>query len=337
MAVGLFHPIKINKLELKNRIMMSPMCQYKGKDGYPLDWHFIHYGSRAIGGVGFICIEMTNVEKRGRITENCLGLWSENQVPAYKKIVDFCKDQGAKVCIQLAHAGRKSEISDETAVAPSAIPFSNKYSTPKELTKKDIHNIIDYFGESARLAVKAGFDAIEIHGAHGYLIHQFLSPLSNNRKDEYGDYGRFANEVICTVRKNIPEDMPLIMRISGKEYSEGGYNIEHILQYIPDFISLGVDAFDVSSGGNDPNRPEVFPAYQIELGKQIKDICTVPVIGVGRLEVPFIADSVIKDEMVDMVAIGRGLLKNPHWAKQAAEKLKRELTLPGVYGMGWNI
>jgi NADPH2 dehydrogenase len=334
---GLFDPIQIKGLQLKNRVMMSSMCQYQAEnlDGTPVDWHFIHYTSRAIGGTGLIFFEMTDIEPRGRITDKCLGIWSEDQIPAYKRIVDACHKYDAKVGLQIAHAGRKSVIEEGDIVAPSEIRFSENSPIPRELRKDEIEAIIEGFGKSTALAVKAGFDVIELHGAHGYLIHQFLSPASNKRKDEYGQFHRFPKEVIKIVKANMPEEMPLIMRISAVEYREGGYGFDHMLDLIPGFVEAGIDVFDVSTGGDGPVRPHVYPAYQVKYAETIKKTFNIPVINVGSLENPQVAESVIRNEEADIIAIGRGMLRNPYWAKEAAKLFGIDLELPGVYNMGY--
>ncbi|MCL7749601.1 NADH:flavin oxidoreductase/NADH oxidase [Halalkalibacter alkaliphilus] len=335
---NLFSSFSLNGLELTNRIMMSPMCQYqvKQKDGCPTDWHYTHYTSRAIGGTGLVFFEMTNVEPRGRITEHCLTLYSKEQVPKFKRIVDACHEYGAKVGLQIAHAGRKSTIKGSDIVGPSSLPFSPDSPCPRALMEDEIKEIVQCFAESASLAVKAGFDTIELHGAHGYLLHQFMSPVSNKRKDKYGEYTAFPLEVIKAVRASIPSSMPLIMRVSAREYGEQSYDLDHVLSMIPEFIKAGVDAFDVSTGGNSPVRPEVYPGYQVKYAKKIKEIFGIPVIAVGRLENPDIAEKVIRDKEADIVAIGRGMLRSPYWAKEASLHVKENLELPGVYDMGYS-
>jgi NADPH2 dehydrogenase len=333
----IFEPIKLKGVTINNRIMLSPMCQYQvtKKDGTPNEWHYVHLVTRAVGDVGLICFEMTNVEPRGRITENCLGIWDEKQVDDYRKIVKACQSYGSKVAIQIAHAGRKSTIENGDIVGPSSIPFSESSPVPRELEIGEIKEIVKKFGKSTKLAVEAGFDVIELHGAHGYLLHQFLSPRSNKRTDEYGEYDRFPLEVIKEVRKNMPEDMPLVLRISAVEYGEEGYNFGHIQKYISKFNEAGVDAFDVSSGGNSPNRPEVFPAYQVKYAETIKKEYNLPVISVGALEDPLVAERVVQQKQADMIAIGKGLLRYPYWLKEAAEILGVQYELPGVYNMGY--
>jgi NADPH2 dehydrogenase len=333
---SIFDPITVKGLELSNRVMMSPMCQYQAyeKDGSPGDWHFVHYTSRAIGGVGLIMIEMTNVEPKGRITEHCLGLWSEDHISPFNRLIESCHQYGSKVGIQIAHAGRKSTIEGEDIVAPSSIPFSEQSAVPRELSIGEIKNIITKFGNSTKLAVQAGVDTVELHGAHGYLLHQFMSPFSNKRTDEYGEYSKFPLEVIKIVRDNMPDDMPLIMRISATEYDEGGYNFEHMKAMIPSFIEAGVDVFDVSTGGNGPTRPATYPAYQVQYAEKVRKLFNIPVISVGRLENPLVAEAVVGNEQTDMVAIGKGLLRKPYWMKEASRSLNQEVKLPGVYDMG---
>lgn len=336
---GLFTPFNYKGLQLKNRIMMSSMCQYQAEnnDGTPTEWHFIHYVSRAIGGTGLIFLEMTNVELRGRITDQCLTLHSKDQVPHYKRIVDECHKYGAKIGIQIAHAGRKSVVAENDLVGPGEEPFSDDSSVPRALSTEEVKEVIKKFGVSASLAVEAGFDAIEIHGAHGYLLHQFMSPASNQRNDLYGEYHLFPVEVIKEIRKVIPAEMPLILRISAVEYGENGYDFDHMLKLIPHFIEAGVDLFDVSSGGNDSVKPKVYPAYQAKYAQAIKEKFTVPVISVGRLENPHVAESIIREDRADIIAIGRGLLSTPYWPKEAALQLKQEVTLPGVYDLGYSL
>ncbi|RPF54229.1 NADH:flavin oxidoreductase/NADH oxidase [Aquisalibacillus elongatus] len=334
---NLFDPIELKGVTIPNRVMLSPMCQYQVQtnDGTPDDWHHVHLTSRAVGGVGLVCYEMTNIESNGRITENCLGLWNDNHVKAYQQINQSIKRYGSKSAIQIAHAGRKSKIEDEDIVGPSPVPFSEDTPVPRELTTNEVKELVKKFGQSTQLAVDAGFDVIELHGAHGYLLHQFLSPRSNHRDDEYGAYDRFPLEVIREVRANMPESMPLILRISAVEYGEDGYDFDHIKQFIPTFIEAGVDAFDVSTGGNSPNRPETYPGYQIEYAETIRKEFQIPVISVGALEDPELANNVIKNEQADMVAIGRGLLRQPYWPKEAAEQLGYDFNLPGVYNVGY--
>lgn len=339
--INLFSPYKLKGMELKNRIIMSPMCQYSvdKKDGIATEWHYLHYVSRAVGGAGMIMIEMTDVEPDGRISDFDLGLWSDEQIPALKRIVDACHGYGAKVGIQIAHAGRKAEDA-QVPVAPSAIPFDENSKMPRALTTSEVKNMVEKFRKAVQRAVKAGVDTIELHGAHGYLIHQFHSPLTNKRDDEYGkDLTRFGREVIQAAKAEMPEDMPLVMRISAKEYIEGGYGIKESIAFAKEYQKTGIDTFDISSGGEGPiaawGRPGTHAAYQVPLAKEMKLALGVPVIAVGRLEDPILANAVIGNEEADLVAIGRGMLKNPYWALEAEIKLKKESTAPRQYMTGF--
>lgn len=338
---NLFTPYKFKGMELKNRIIMSPMCQFSvdNKDGIATDWHYLHYVSRAIGGAGMIMIEMTDVEPDGRISDFDLGLWSDEQIPALKRIVDACHSYGAKVSIQIAHAGRKAEDA-AIPVAPSAIPFDQNSKTPRALSTEEVKGMVEKFRSAIARAVKAGFDAIEIHGAHGYLIHQFHSPLTNKRDDEYGkELTKFGREIIQAAKSEMPKDMPLIMRISAKEYVEGGYGIKESTEFAKVYQNAGVDIFDVSSGGEGPigawGRPGTHAAYQVPLAKEIRNALDVPVIAVGRLDDAILANAVIGNEEADLVAVGRGMLRNPYWSLEAAAKLKQETTIPRQYKFGF--
>ena len=342
--VTLNSPFTIKGLSLKNRIVMAPMCQYsvEKKDGIPNDWHFVHYLSRAVGGTGLIIVEMTNVEPDGRITDNCLGLWSDNHIPAFQKIVDGIHKQGSKAGIQIAHAGRKAQDAIQP-VAPSPItyptsPGQKPYLTPHELTIEEIKDLVEKFKQAARRAVEAGFDTIELHGAHGYLLHQFMSPNINVRTDEYGqDLAKFGVEVIQAVKSVMPEDMPLLMRMSAIEYMDGGYTIEHSLEMAKRFKEAGVDVFHISSGGEGPPgklRPGNYPGYQVSFARKFKEELDVPVIAVGILEEPQIAQYVLKNGDADLIAIGRGMLDDPYWAIHAIRETTGEVLPPKQYERG---
>lgn len=331
----------LKSLELKNRIVMPPMCQFSaaGKDGAATDWHFVHYVSRAIGGAGLIIIEMTNVEPDGRITDYDLGLWSDEQIPALKRIVDACHTYGAKVAIQIAHAGRKA-VDAAVPVAPSEIPYDEKSKTPRALSTTEVQEMVEKFRQAVQRAVKAGFDAIELHGAHGYLIHQFLSPITNKREDEYGqDRTLFGREIIEAAKAEMPIDMPLIMRISAREYMEGGYGLQESIVFSKAFKEAGVDILHISTGGEGPlgvfEKPGSHAAYQVSFAREIKKAVEVPVIAVGRLDDPILANAVIGNEEADLVAVGRGMLRNPHWALEAAAVLKQPVNPPRQYTSGF--
>ncbi|MFJ7744483.1 NADH:flavin oxidoreductase/NADH oxidase [Peribacillus sp. NPDC097295] len=337
----LFSPYTIKNLELKNRVVMPPMCQYSvyAEDGIPTSWHQHHYVSRAIGGTGLIIVEMTDVEPAGRITNRDLGLWSDDQVGAFTKIVDEVHQHGAKIAIQIAHAGRKAEDA-ETPVAPSAIAFDENYKTPRALETEEVKGMVEKFRLAVRRAVQAGFDAIELHGAHGYLIHQFTSPLTNKREDEYGkDLTKFGVEVIKAAKSEMPADMPLIMRISAKEYVDGGYGIEESIEFSKVFKEAGVDMFHVSSGGEGPigadGRPGTHASYQTPLAREIKKALDIPVIAVGRLEDPILANSIIGNEEADLVAVGRGMLRQPYWTLEASKTLNKKIELPEQYELAF--
>jgi NADPH2 dehydrogenase len=330
---GLFDPFELKSLQLKNRIMMSPMCQYSvwAKDGAPNEWHYVHYVSRAVGGVGLVMMEMTDVVPDGRITVYDLGLWDDAQIPAFQRIIDQLHGYGAKVGIQLAHAGRKAESPELRPEAPSAIAFSEKYRVPHALTVDEIRHLVDAFRQAARRAIVAGVDTLELHGAHGYLIHQFMSPLSNQRDDSYGEPTRFAVEVIEAVKSVMPTDMPLIMRLSATEYTERGYQFDQLLNMARVYRDHGVDMFDISSGGNAVVAIHDYPGYHIPYASMVKQTLDVPVIGVGRLESYDLAASVIERGEVDLVALARGLLRDPYWPNSAAFSLNGRVQVPAEY------
>lgn len=338
---NLFTPYKLKGLELKNRIVFPPMCQYsvEKKDGIATDWHFVHYVSRAIGGTGLIIIEMTDVEPNGRISDYDLGLWSDEQIEPLRRIVDECHKYGAKVAIQIAHAGRKAEDA-EIPVAPSPIAFDENYNTPRELTTREVKEMVEKFRLAVRRAVKAGFDTIEIHGAHGYIIHQFHSPLTNKRSDEYGkDLTLFGSEIIKVAKEEMPEDMPLIMRISAIEYVEGGYGIETGIKLAKAYKEAGVDMFHISAGGEGKiaaaGKPGTHAAYQVPYARAIKENINTEIIAVGRLDEPELANSIIGNEEADLVAVGRAMFRNPYWALNAASKLNEKVKITRQYKLGF--
>ncbi|PGM56084.1 NADH:flavin oxidoreductase/NADH oxidase [Bacillus sp. AFS053548] len=334
---NLFKPFKYKGLEIKNRVVMPPMCQYSVhlKDGIPTDWHFVHYTSRAIGGTGLIIIEMTNVEDRGRISDYCLGIWSDDHIPAFKRIIDECHKYGAKVAIQIAHAGRKAEDAP-IPVSSSPNAFNEKSKTPHELTTLEVKEMVEKFKKGVERAVLAGVDTIELHGAHGYLIHQFASAYTNQRTDEYGqDKFLFGKEVIKAAKSVMPADMPLIMRISALEYVDGGYGLDYSFEMAKAFRDAGVDIFHISSGGEGPigsgGRPGSHPGYQVKLAEQIKKEVEIPVIAVGKLDDANLAESVLGNQEADLIAVGRGMLSNPYWANQASILLDGKPLTPKPY------
>lgn len=333
----LFTPIQLNQLELKNRIVMAPMCQYSvtAEDGKPNDWHFVHYTTRAIGGVGLVLVEMTDVHPDGRISNNDLGLWSDDQIAAHSRIVESVRANGAHIGIQLAHAGRKAQDA-ETPVAPSAIRFEGEhFKTPRALSADEVKEMVENFRRAAKRAVHAGYEMIELHGAHGYLIHQFQSPLTNQRSDAYGkDLSLFGSEVIAAVKSEMPSGMPLCLRITAVEYASGGYDIPYILDIAKSYHKRGLDAFHVSSGGEGvpgARRPGNYPGYQVPFARAFKETFDVPVIAVGMLEDAALAESVVANGDADMVAIARGLLRDPYWPIHAAKILRHEAEVPRQY------
>ncbi len=339
--INLFTPFKIKELSLKNRIVMPPMCMYsvEKKDGYVTDWHVQHYATRAVGGAGLIIIEMTDIEPDGRITDNDLGLWEDGQIAGIKKIVDAVHQAGAKIAIQIAHAGRKATDAKQP-ISASAIPYDAQSKIPRELSKNEIEILIEKFRQSVRRAVQAGVDAVEIHGAHGYLIHQFQSAYTNQRTDEYGkDLSLFGKKVIEAVKAELPATMPLIMRISAVEYVAGGYGLAESLAFSKVYKEAGVDMFHISSGGEGPigssGRPGANAAYQVPFAQAFKAALQVPVIAVGKLDDPIVANAVIGNQAADLVAVGRGMLRNPYWSLGASVQLHEKITIPKQYERGF--
>lgn len=323
-------PFELKGLRLKNRIVMPPMCQYsvEAKDGKPTSWHFVHYVSRAVGGTGLIIIEMTDVEPDGRITDHDLGLWSDEQIPAFERIISEVKKYGSKVAIQIAHAGRKA-LDAPVPVSSSALPVSEKFKVPRALTTTEVKEMVGKFREATRRAIAAGVDTIELHGAHGYLIHQFHSPLINHREDEYGqDLARFGVEVIQAMKSVMPEQMPLIMRISAVEYMDGGYGLEHSMEMARRYKEAGVDLFHVSSGGEGAvgiREIPSHPGYQVPLARAIKQALDIPVIAVGHLDHPQLAEATVGNGDADLIGVARGMLRDPYWALHAIQTLDRQV------------
>ncbi|WP_100407963.1 NADH:flavin oxidoreductase/NADH oxidase [Bacillus solitudinis] len=318
---SILDPFQLKGLQLKNRIVMSPMCQYSvtAKDGKPNDWHFSHYTSRAIGGTGLIIIEMTDVEPDGRISDYDLGIWSDEHIEPFKRLINACQSYGAKVAIQIAHAGRKAEDAS-IPVSSTSMAFSKKYKQPKELTTAEVEQLVFKFEEACSRAVKAGVDTIELHGAHGYLIHQFHSPLTNQRTDKYGkDRSLFGVEIIKAAKRVLPNTMPLTMRISAVEYAENGYDLNYSIELAKRYMEAGVDMFDISTGGESDTGPSVAgPGYQVEFAHAIKKSLNIPVLTVGRMEDPHLSEQVVNDEKADLVSVGRGMLRHPYWANEAS-------------------
>ncbi|MDR0879958.1 MAG: NADPH dehydrogenase NamA [Clostridioides sp.] len=333
----LYTPLKIKDLELKNRIVMPPMCMYSSEDGFANKWHQIHYSTRAIGGVGLIIVESTGVSPEGRISDKDLGLWDDNQVDKLKKIVKKVHAFGGKIAVQLNHAGRKCEVKELEIEAPSPILYSDDYSVPKEMSLSDIKETVSEFKSASRRALAAGFDMIEIHAAHGYLISEFLSPITNKRTDEYGgDYknrSRLLKEVIKAVSEVWPATKPLCLRVTADDYAEGGNgpsDLAEIINYVKDFGN-GVDLVDVSTGGVLPTAPKDFPGYQLPHAEIIRKETGLPVIGGGLITTAAQADNAIEDAQADLVYMGRELLRNPYFPLISAKGLGYDIEWPEQY------
>lgn len=327
----LFSPFDMKDLQLRNRIVMSPMVTNSAnEDGTVSDWHMVHYVSRAIGGVGLVMIEASPVESRGRLFRKDIGIWSDNHIERLAKLANQVHQAGAKIGIQLFHSGRKGRVKTEEIVAPSAIPFNEKSRTPKELTKDEIKEIIQAYQDGAKRALKAGMDVIEIHAAHGYLVNEFLSPLTNKREDEYG--GSFENrlkflvEIIRSVKEVWPATKPLFVRISAEEYHEDGLHVDDYVEIAKILKKEGVDLIDCSSGGVLPIRPpHIGPGYQVPYAEKIRREAEIATSAVGLLYEPALADEIIRNERADLIFLGRSLLYNPYWALDASRRLGAEI------------
>ncbi|TCW35822.1 NADPH2 dehydrogenase [Laceyella sacchari] len=336
----LFQPFTQKEVTLPNRVVCSPMCMYSaGDDGKVTDWHMVHYGTRAAGKVGLLMVEATAVEPRGRISTNDLGLWSDEQMDGLKQIVSFAHSQGSKTAIQLAHAGRKA-IVDEPIIAPSAIPFSEGDKTPLEMGKEEIAQVIEAFAQAARRASEIGFDIIEIHAAHGYLLNQFLSPLSNKRTDEYGGdlngRARLLKEVIQAVKAEWGTSRPLYVRISAVDYHPDGIQLADSVALARMMKEWGVDLVDVSSGGITPQPPDrIFPGYQVSYAETIKREAGIATGAVGLITTPEQAEEIIANGRADLVFLARVLLRDPYWTIHAAKKLGVEYIGPKQYKYGF--
>ncbi|MDF2943034.1 MAG: NADH:flavin oxidoreductase/NADH oxidase [Herbinix sp.] len=334
----LFSSYQLKNMELKNRIVMAPMCMYSSNlDGIAQDWHFTHYTTRAVGGVGLILLEATGVENRGRISDRDLGIWSEEHIDGLKQIVQSCKKHGAKVGVQLAHAGRKSEVLAEPSIAPSSIAFNDKYRTPIEMTKEDIKTVEVAFREAARRADQAGFDTIELHAAHGYLISEFLSPMTNKRTDEYGgseeNRVRFLKEILSEVKSVWPKDKPILVRVSAEDYAPEG-NHDSIVANMLLSVKDDIDLFNVSSGGVIDTAMKVYPGYQVKFAETIRKVTGIPVIAGGLITSPLMAEEILQNDRADFIFLGRELLRNPYWPLQAAKELRENIDWPKQYERG---
>src|SRR4051812_34223271 len=350
--IDLLSPLTIRGVTFRNRIVMSPMCQYSAQDGMADDWHLVHLGSRAVGGVALVIVEATAVTAEGRISPGDLGIWSDAHAEPLTRIARFVKSQGAVAGIQLAHAGRKAsndvpwktDLALKTAdeggwpvVGPSAIPFEADDPVPSALDEAQIEEVIAAFESAARRALRAGFQVIEIHAAHGYLLHEFLSPLSNQRDDQYGgsleNRMRLTIEVARRLRRLMPDELPLFVRISATDWVEGGWDLEQSVELSKRLKAEGVDLIDVSSGGLVPQaRIPVGKGYQVPFARQIRLAADIRTGAVGLITEPEHADSIITAGDANMVFIARELLREPYWALKAQHALGGEAAWPIAYG-----
>jgi 2,4-dienoyl-CoA reductase-like NADH-dependent reductase (Old Yellow Enzyme family) len=349
----LFSPIKIKNITLKNRIVMSPMCQYSAVDGVVNDWHLTHYVSRAVGGVGLIIQEATAVSPEGRISYADLGIWNDKQVEAMYKLNQKIKKYGCVPGIQIAHSGRKASaevawnggrqlhqgLNSWDTIAPSAVPFHEKDKLPIAMDVEMIQNVIQQFQDAASRALNAGYEVLEIHAAHGYLIHEFYSPLSNFRSDEYGgcfeNRIRFLLEIVQSVHKVWPSHLPLFVRISATDWIEGGWTIEDSVRLARILKSMQVDLIDVSTGANTPKAPIAIAAnYQVPFSEIIKRESNILTGAVGLIDNAQQAESILQNEQADLIFIGRKLLKDPYFALHAAQELDETILWPSQYLRG---
>lgn len=339
----LFEPIQTGSLHLKNRIVMAPMCMYevKKEDGILTPFHFAHYTSRSIGGVGLIFLEATAVTKQGRITANDLGIWNGEQTEKLAELVEQIHYTGSKIGIQLAHAGRKATDEPET-VAPSALLLNDSYKLPKELTTNEVRQIVEDFRAGAKRCQKAGFDAVQLHAAHGYLVNQFLSPLTNKRNDAYGSQTlenrfRLLKEITQAVQKEF--NGSIWVRISATDYDPLSTSMEEFGQILKWLKELSVEVVDVSTGGLLPKGPEkVFPGYQTGYAAQLKNETDLLISTVGKLGDPLLANYILESQQADLISLGRPLLINPNWAALAAKELRQPSfkAYNDSYGRGFN-
>jgi len=347
----LFSPLTIREVTLRNRSVVSPMCQYSCEDGFATDWHLVHLGSRAVGGAAIVFAEATAVTADGRISPADLGIWKDEHIKPLARVARFIKSQGAIPGIQLAHAGRKAStdtpwlggkpLSPEQGgwtpiYAPSPIPFSSGYQTPVALTIAGIADIVNAFAAAARRALDAGFEIVEIHGAHGYLGTEFLSPISNHRDDQYGgsfeNRTRFMREIVTAVRRIWPQRLPLFLRISATEWTDGGWNGDDSVALAKMVQPLGVDMIDCSSGGNVAGaKIPVGPGYQVPFASQIRREANVPTAAVGMITDPLQADQIIRNGEADLVVMAREFLRDPYWPLHAARVLHQEIAWPKQY------
>jgi 2,4-dienoyl-CoA reductase-like NADH-dependent reductase (Old Yellow Enzyme family) len=347
----LFAPFKLRGLEFRNRVFVSPMCQYSSPGGIPTDWHFVHLGSRAVGGAGLVMTEASAISPEGRISPDDAGIWSDAHTAAWRRIALFISEQGARPAMQLAHAGRKASTHAPWAgsgpvpataggwqpMGPSPVPFDAKSVSPREMTLGEIDLVVAQFAQAARRAIEAGFEVVEIHAAHGYLLHEFLSPISNRRADEYGgpleNRIRFALRVAGAIRGVIPKDTPLFVRLSVTDWVEGGWDLPQSIELSRRLREAGADLIDCSSGANvaDAKIP-VGPGYQVPFAEAIRRDAAIATGAVGMITRPEQAEEIIASGKADVVLLAREMLRDPYWPLHAAKALGDTVAPPKQYG-----
>ena len=350
MTEPLFSPFQLRSVSFPNRIGVSPMCEYSSHDGFAADWHLVHLGARAQGGAGLVILEASAVTPEGRISSADLGIWKDEHIPNLQRIAAFIHSQGARAGIQLAHAGRKGSMSAPFTgerllqpseggwqpVAPSALAFSPAYAVPQALDQPGIDAVVEAFRLAAHRAFKAGFDLVEIHAAHGYLLHQFLSPLANKRADAYGgsfeNRTRLALQVVDAVRAAWPAHLPVLVRISATDWAQGGWNVDESVQLARLFREHGVDLVDCSSGGMVPNAQiPLGPGYQVEFAARIRSEAGIPTAAVGLITDPTQANAIVAQGQADLVLLAREMLRDPYWPLHAAAALGDAVSWPPQY------
>ena len=350
MSHPLLSPLQLRSVSFANRIGVSPMCQYSAHDGFTSDWHLVHLGSRAQGGAGLVIVEASAVVPEGRISSADVGIWKDEHVPGLERIVRFIHSQGARVGIQLAHAGRKGGMAAPFAgerlltaeegawqpVAPSALAFAAHYAEPRALDLDGIAEVVRAFGQAARRALEAGFDFVEIHAAHGYLLHQFFSPLTNKRTDAYGgsfeNRTRLALEVTDAVRAEWPAHLPLFVRISATDWVEGGWSADESVELARHFREHDVDLVDVSTGGLVPDaRIPVGPGFQVPFASRIRNEAGIATAAVGMITDPAQANAIVAEGQADLVLLARQMLRDPYWGVHAAAALEEQASWPAQY------
>jgi 2,4-dienoyl-CoA reductase-like NADH-dependent reductase (Old Yellow Enzyme family) len=347
----LFEPLQLREVRIRNRVAVSPMCQYSAEEGRANDWHLVHLGSRAVGGAGLVVFEATAVEARGRISPADLGIWEDGQVEPLARVLRFVESQGAVGCLQLAHAGRKASVRapwDEAGaplfpgqggwpvVGPSAVPFAPGHPAPEALDAAGIAQVTRAFADGARRALAAGFRMVELHMAHGYLVHQFLSPLSNRRVDGYGggltQRTRLAREIAAAVREAWPARLPLMARVSATDWMDGGWTVEETVELARALKGLGVDLVDVSSGGTSASaKVPLGPGYQTAFAERVRREVGVATGAVGMITSPEQADHILRTGQADLVLLAREMLRDPYWPLHAAQRVRGEVHWPNQY------